>query len=55
MATKLPNRKRLIKNLPRIWDINDLLDCIEDHGDKVCYKYFEQGKAFYNKKKSTNN
>ena len=45
MATKLPNRKRLIKNFPRIWDINDLLECIEGHGDRLCYKYFEQGKV----------
>ena len=45
MATKLPNRKRLTKNFPRIWDINDLLECIEEHGDKVCYKYFEQGQV----------
>lgn len=45
MATKLPNRKRLTKNFPRIWDINDLLECIEGHGDKVCYKYFEKSKV----------
>ena len=45
MATKLPNRKRLVKNLPRVWDINDLLECIQSHGDKVCYKYFEKNKV----------
>ncbi len=44
MATKLPNRKRLVRTIPHIWDINDLLECIEGHGDKTCYKYFEQGK-----------
>lgn len=44
MSTKIPNRKRMIRNLPHIWDINDLLDCIKLHGDKTCYKYFEQGK-----------
>ncbi len=44
MSTKIPNRKRMIRNLPHIWDINDLLDCIKSHGDKTCYKYFEQGK-----------
>lgn len=41
-VTKVPNRKRMVRNLPHIWDINDLLDCIRSHGDKVCYKYFEQ-------------
>ena len=45
MATKLPNRKRFSSNIPRIWDINDLLECIESHGDKVCYKYFEKSKV----------
>ena len=45
MATKLPNRKRLVKNFPRIWDINDLLESIQAHGDRICYKYFEQGKV----------
>jgi hypothetical protein len=45
MATKLPNRKRISSNIPKIWDINDLLECIESHGDKVCYKYFEGGKV----------
>lgn len=45
MATKLPNRKRFSSNIPRIWDINDLLECIESHGDKVCYKHFEKSKV----------
>lgn len=45
MATKLPNRKRVSNNIPKIWDINDLLECIQGHGDKVCYKYFEGGKV----------
>ncbi len=40
--SKLPNRKREIKNLPHVWDINDLLECIHSH-DKVAYKYFEGG------------
>ena len=44
MSVKLPNRKKLVNNVPHIWDINDLLECISSHGDKVCYKYFEQGK-----------
>ena len=44
MSVKLPNRKRQIKTVPHIWDINDLLECIDSHGDKICYKYFEQGK-----------
>ena len=42
-TSKIPNRKRMVRNLPHIWDINDLIDCIRSHGDKVCYKYFEQG------------
>ncbi len=41
--TKIPNRKQMIRNLPHIWDINDLLECIRSHGNKVCYRYFEQG------------
>ena len=45
MATKLPNRKRLARNLPHVWDINDLLECVASHGDKVCYKYFEKNKV----------
>ncbi len=45
MSVKLPNRKRLVNTVPHIWDINDLLECIDSHGDKVCYKYFEQGKV----------
>ena len=44
MATKLPNRKKLINKVPHIWDINDLLERVALHSDKVCYKYFEQGK-----------
>lgn len=43
-TTKIPNRKRMIRDLPHVSDINDLLACIKSHGDKVCYKYFEQGK-----------
>ncbi len=41
--TKIPNRKQMIRSLPHIWDINDLLACIDSHGEKVCYRYFEQG------------
>ncbi len=40
--TKIPNRKRMIRELPHIWDINDLLACIKGHGDKVCFRYYEQ-------------
>ncbi len=43
MSKKLPNRKRMVRTLPKIWDINDLLACIKGHGDKVCYRYFESG------------
>ena len=42
-TAKIPNRKRMVRNLPHIWDINDLIECIRSHGDKTCYKYFEQG------------
>lgn len=42
-TAKIPNRKRMVRNLPHIWDINDLIECIHSHGDKTCYKYFEQG------------
>ena len=44
MSTKIPNRKRMVRDLPHIWDINDLIACIKSHGDKTCYRYFEQGK-----------
>jgi len=43
MSSKIPNRKRLVRNLPHIWDVNDLLECISSHGDKLCYRYFVQG------------
>lgn len=43
MSSKLPNRKRLIRNLPRIWDVNDMLSAIESHKDKTAFKYFENG------------
>ena len=42
-TAKIPNRKRMVRNLPHIWDINDLIECIRSHGDKTCYKYFENG------------
>ena len=45
MSTKLPNRKILARTLPHLWDINDLLERIQLHGDKVCYKYFERNKV----------
>ncbi len=41
---KLPNRKRIDRTLPRLWDVNDLLEHINSHGDRLAYKYFEQGK-----------
>ncbi len=43
MSAKIPNRKRMLKTIPRLWDVNDLLECIKSHGDKLCYRYFEQG------------
>ena len=42
-TTKLPNRKRMVRDLPYAKDINGLLECIKSHGDKVCYKYYDQG------------
>ncbi len=42
--SKIPNRKRLIRTLPHVWDVNDLLENIRSHGDKTAYKYFENGK-----------
>lgn len=39
-SQKLVNRKRLERDFPRIWDVNDLLDRIQLHGDKTVYKYF---------------
>lgn len=39
---KVPNRKKLVRDLPHISNVNDLLSCIYSHGDKVVYKYFEQ-------------
>ena len=46
MSTKkVPNRKVLTRPLPpRVEDVNDLLACIKSHGEKICYKYFEDGK-----------
>ena len=43
MSYKLPNRKRLIRNLPHIWDVNDLIECIASHKNKTAFKYFENG------------
>lgn len=44
MSTKLPNRKVLTRPLPpHLEDVNDLLACIKSHGNKICYKYYEQG------------
>jgi long-chain acyl-CoA synthetase len=42
--SKIPNRKRLIRTLPHIWDVNDLLEHIRSHGDKTVFKYFENNK-----------
>ena len=38
---KIPNRKKMERELPLVWDINDVLGYIKSHGDKVCFKYFE--------------
>ena len=42
---KIPNRKVLTRPLPpRVEDVNDLLARIKSHGEKICYKYYEDGK-----------
>ena len=41
--SNLPNRKRLTRSSPRIWDVNDLLEHIRSHKDRIAYSYFEQG------------
>lgn len=41
LNNKLPNRKRLDRTVPRIWDVNDLLEHVASHGDRLAYKYFE--------------
>ena len=38
--SKLLNKKRIERDFPRTWDVNDLLDRVQYHGDKVLYKYF---------------
>ncbi len=38
---KLHNWKRLPHDTPKVWDVNDLLERIQLHGDKIIYKYFE--------------
>lgn len=43
-TVKIPNRKKMVRDLPSVHDVNDLLGHIKSHGDRVCYKYFEQGK-----------
>ena len=40
---KVPNRKKMERELPLVWNINDVLGHIKSHGDKVCYKYYENG------------
>ena len=40
---KIPNRKKMERELPLVWDVNDELSYIKSHGDKVCFKYFENG------------
>lgn len=38
---KLQNWKRLPHDTPKVWDVNDLLERLELHADRVAYKYFE--------------
>ena len=35
------NRRRLVRSLPHIWDVVDLVDVINKHGDRICFRYFE--------------
>ena len=44
MSAKIPNRKKMVRELPQVDSIVDLLGHVKSHGDKVCYKYFEQSK-----------
>ncbi len=41
---QLPNRKPLTRPNPDVKNVNDLLDYIASHGDKIVYKYFENNK-----------
>ncbi len=41
---QLPNRKQLTRHNPDIKNVNDLLDYIASHGDKIVYRYFENNK-----------
>ena len=38
--SKLLNKKKIERDFPRTWDVIDLLDRVQYHGDKVLYKYF---------------
>lgn len=40
---KVPNRKIMVRNVPRIWDVNDLLEHVKSHNDKIAYRYYENG------------
>ena len=44
MSAKIPNRKKMVREVPHVDSIVDLLGYVKSHGDKVCYKYFEQNK-----------
>lgn len=35
------NRRRMERVLPHIWDVTDLCDIIERHGDKTLFRYYE--------------
>ena len=39
-TTKLLNKKKIQRDFPKTWDVNDLLERVQFHGDKVLYKYF---------------
>ena len=35
------NRRRMERVLPHIWDVTDLCDIIERHGNKTLFRYYE--------------
>ncbi len=35
------NRRRIERVMPHVWDVTDLCDIIEKHGDRTAFRYFE--------------
>ncbi len=45
MENKLiPNRPMIMRTLPTVSDVNDIIEMIGSHGDKLLFRYFESGK-----------